>query len=251
MNTVISNNTKIFYRIKKNKGKTLVFLHGVGRNYTSWKHFYKHFEGLNYTTITPDLRGCGNSRTNKISMQSYAKDLNKILEKEKIKKVILVGHCLGTSIAIKFNELFPDKVDKMFLMGIFTKKTIKFYPIIRSLNNLAYYSIAFLHLLGIKRKKFIHIDYSKYQNEPLLFFPLIDFKGVSVYNWLLSVKVLLDYNPSLNIKANHINIFAGKDYFVKHKGIKNSKVIKELDHVMVIRKPKVLFETLENYIKNG
>ncbi len=110
--------TSIFYRIvrKKRKKHALVFLHGTGGNWTIWKKELEFFEKLGYTTLAIDFRGHGLSDIDlpeqKFSFQRFVKDVKKILDAEKIKEYVFVGHSLGGGAAIIYCELYHKRRPK-------------------------------------------------------------------------------------------------------------------------------------------
>lgn len=99
--------TKIFYEIRDNKGKkeTIIFLHGLGGNMRAWDEQVLFFQNKGYRTITFDLRGHGLSdrpkNINDYALDNFAKDILFFLKIYKIKKFVLIGHCLGGAVALK------------------------------------------------------------------------------------------------------------------------------------------------------
>ncbi|MAG60938.1 hypothetical protein CL619_04080 [archaeon] len=123
MKTVKSfDGTKIaYYKRQGNKEKpTLVFLHGVGGNYTTWNKELEFFEKKKYPCIAVDLRGHGESDVpdefEKYSTEAFAKDLDVILDKEKIESFVLIGHSLGGCIALTFHLLSKKSAEAITLI---------------------------------------------------------------------------------------------------------------------------------------
>ena len=99
--------TKIHYLYHQGKNKqTLVFLHGVGGNWTVWKKEIKFFQKKGYSTLAVDLRGHGKSDApeefKKYQLPYFARDINEIIKKEGIDKFTLIGHSLGGCISIVY-----------------------------------------------------------------------------------------------------------------------------------------------------
>lgn len=71
--------------------------------------------------ITFDLRGHGLSdRPSGVKdylLERHAEDILKIIEQEKLKRVVLVGHCLGSMVAATFAALHPERVEKLILIN--------------------------------------------------------------------------------------------------------------------------------------
>lgn len=72
-----------------------------------------------YFVIIPDFPGWGKSPRLKIGMtiENYAKFYHLLLENLGINKVTLLGHCMGTSIAIIYTLAYSQSIDKVFLVS--------------------------------------------------------------------------------------------------------------------------------------
>ena len=85
------------------KGKpTLFFIHGsyIDKNY--WKNQFSFFS-KKYRVIALDLAGHGNSTHNRTdwSIQNFGSDINQIIKKLALKKVIIIGHSVGADIMLE------------------------------------------------------------------------------------------------------------------------------------------------------
>ncbi len=99
--------TRVFYTYKKGtKPITLVFLHGVGSNWTIWKKEMQYFHQKGYPTLGIDMRGHGKSdapfKFEKYQLNYFSRDVHYILHKEKIARFVLIGHSLGGCVAINY-----------------------------------------------------------------------------------------------------------------------------------------------------
>ena len=100
------DNAQIFYISLPGERKkpTLVFVHSIGANWTVWKTEISYFHRLGYPCIAFDLRSHGLSEvvtsTEAYSFPNFSHDLRKILDAEKVKKFILMGHSFGGGVAI-------------------------------------------------------------------------------------------------------------------------------------------------------
>lgn len=104
--------------IEKGKGKTILFIHGLGGNLSHWEKSVKELSAT-YQCIAIDLPGYGYSdkqidTKGKDQLQFYADVISEFLHKKKIKKVILAGHSMGGQIAI-ITSLQNKKVKKLIL----------------------------------------------------------------------------------------------------------------------------------------
>ncbi len=110
------DNAQIFYISLPGERKkpTLVFVHSIGANWTVWKTEISYFHRLGYPCIAFDLRSHGLSEvvtsTEAYSFPNFSHDLRKILDAEKVKKFILMGHSFGGGVAITYCGLYPKKL---------------------------------------------------------------------------------------------------------------------------------------------
>lgn len=111
--TIEFKGTQCFYRTE-GKGKAVMLVHGFVEEGSMWNGTLQALS-KNYKVIAPDLPGFGQSSmiNSKLSMETYAELLHKILEKEKVKQCILIGHSMGGYAALYFAENHPS-----FLKGL-------------------------------------------------------------------------------------------------------------------------------------
>ncbi len=110
-----------YHRQRGHKDKpTILFLHGVGGNYTTWNNELSFFKKKGFPCIAVDLRGHGQSDApddfQKYSIESFAKDIEFVIEAEKVHSFILVGHSLGAGIASTFHMVTNRKADAVALI---------------------------------------------------------------------------------------------------------------------------------------
>lgn len=108
------------YRKINSSKPTLVFLHGLGANITEWKKTCAFARKKGYTTLAIDLRGHGLSSTPEdyqfYALEHFATDLKTILNTLNIKKLILVGHSFGGSVAIVYCTKYLDSSLKAMIL---------------------------------------------------------------------------------------------------------------------------------------
>jgi len=100
-----------YYDIGSHKSKNaLIFIHGWTCNADFWKDSYNAFP--KYRVIAIDLPGHGQSDKPKVdyTMEYFARSIEAVMKKAKIKQAVLVGHSMGTPVARQFYRLYPDKV---------------------------------------------------------------------------------------------------------------------------------------------
>lgn len=98
-----------YYDIGGKSKNALVFIHGWTCSADFWKENYNAFPG--YRVIALDLIGHGQSdKPNAVySMEYFAKSVEAVLKKAKVKKAVLAGHSMGTPVARQFYRLYPDQ----------------------------------------------------------------------------------------------------------------------------------------------
>ncbi len=97
--SIIRDNAVIDYTIHGNGGNTLLFVHDIFMDQTSWEAQVANFSP-DYTVVTIDLPGHGNSGRERSlwSMEGFAYDVNTVVRQLKLKNVILIGHGLGADV---------------------------------------------------------------------------------------------------------------------------------------------------------
>jgi sigma-B regulation protein RsbQ len=98
--------------------KTLVLVHGWTCDETSWAanvpELSKH-----YRVITLDLPGHGKSgspKDGKITMDLFARAVEAVRAEQKVDKIILVGHSMGTPVIRQYGHLYPQHVAALVLV---------------------------------------------------------------------------------------------------------------------------------------
>lgn len=115
------NNIFYFKEIPDPSRPTLVFLHGLSANHTTWDTATKHFRAQGYNTLSLDIRGHGFSdktrKRNLYRFPVFTADLRAIIEKEKLTKLILVGYSFGGTVALEYASLYPQGVEALALIS--------------------------------------------------------------------------------------------------------------------------------------
>jgi pimeloyl-ACP methyl ester carboxylesterase len=97
--------------------QSLVFIHGSGGNHSIWSHQYGPLR-KNYNIIAVNLPGHGHSGGNgENDVRNYCKWIKKILDVFNLKKAVLVGHSLGSAIALQFAIDYSEKLEGIVCMG--------------------------------------------------------------------------------------------------------------------------------------
>ena len=94
---------------------TLILVHGALDHARSWDWTARAL-ARDFHVVVPDLRGHGDSAWSAegtYSMADFVYDLAQLVDLVSRDKVILVGHSLGGSIALRYAGLFPERVERL------------------------------------------------------------------------------------------------------------------------------------------
>ncbi|WP_235738939.1 alpha/beta fold hydrolase [Nocardioides alcanivorans] len=104
--------------VKAGSGPALLLVHGLGCDHTTWAPVV---EGLarNHTVIAPDLLGHGLSDKPRAdySIAAYANGMRDLLSVLDIESATVVGHSLGGGVAMQFAYQFPERTERLVLVG--------------------------------------------------------------------------------------------------------------------------------------
>ena len=97
----------------------VVFLHGAGFDHSMWALFSRWFSHHGYSVLAPDLPGHGRSKGQPIpSIAAMADWTIKLIDAAGAKKAGLVGHSMGSLIALDAAARYPDRISALSLIGV-------------------------------------------------------------------------------------------------------------------------------------
>lgn len=104
--------------VKVGSGPALLLLHGLGCDHATWMPV---IDGLarRYTVIAPDLLGHGASDKPRAdySVGGFANGMRDLLTVLGIDKATVVGHSFGGGVAMQFGYQFPERTERLVLVG--------------------------------------------------------------------------------------------------------------------------------------
>ncbi len=132
LKSVISfDGTKIYYKIIKKGQPYLMLIHGVGSSSKIWEEEIKILSKAGFSLIAPDLRGHGISdkpqHRDAYFLHHFAHDIEHILRKEKINKIVPIGYSFGGVVSILYYNIYPHRINSMVLISTSYKMPIKLY----------------------------------------------------------------------------------------------------------------------------
>lgn len=220
------------------KKPTIVFLHGLSANHSTWNMITKKLNGLGYNTLTIDLRGHGYSDKTKTEalydLKNFSEDIKLILRQEKLDKIILAGYSFGGSIALDFSSSHHELISGLILISANHKNPLSYNSFKYSTPlAVAFLKIASFIMLWQKRKKYFY-----YHPERIGGYWRSTWQGLktmpwSINGWMLLQMVMLDLSEKINrIKAPILIIYSKNDPFLSEKEIE--EIIGQVPHAKVI-----------------
>jgi pimeloyl-ACP methyl ester carboxylesterase len=227
----------------------IIILHGWNLDGEKFRPLVQVLEKCNFRTYAPDLPGFGSRRQlrNSYTLENYVNFLEDFNLKNKLNKIILIGHSFGGRVAIKYSAIHPENIKLLVLTGV------PGYVPVKKIKIVVFYLLS-------KIGKFIFN------------FPIICNYSTFFRNLLYRVARASDYNnsqgflretfinvirenletPMKNIRVPTILIWGENDKTVPvfiaekmHKTIEKSKlkIIKYENHKVPYKSPKHFFDS--------
>jgi pimeloyl-ACP methyl ester carboxylesterase len=103
---------------RSGEGPLLVLLHGIASTADTWSPVVAGL-AAQHTVIAPDLLGHGHSAKPRgdYSLGAYASGVRDLVAALGYDRATVVGHSLGGGIAMQFAYQFPERVERLVLIG--------------------------------------------------------------------------------------------------------------------------------------
>lgn len=193
--------------------RTLVLLHGLASNSSRWSEF----AGTTALThswdlLRLDLRGQGGSVfRGRAGMDEWCGDLAAILEAENCGPALLIGHCLGANLALRFAAREPRRVAGLVLIEPMLRRALRGglrrTLLLRPLVLLAALLVRALNALGLYRRHLATVDLEALDRrtraagaEALKEYasPLADLRSMPLAAYLQGLAAVTDAQPDLS-----------------------------------------------------
>jgi pimeloyl-ACP methyl ester carboxylesterase len=104
--------------VRAGRGPPMLLLHGIGNSAQTWAGVLDRL-AAHHTVIAPDLLGHGSSDKPRAdySIAAYANGMRDLLTVLDVERATVVGHSLGGGIAMQFAYQFPERVERLVLVG--------------------------------------------------------------------------------------------------------------------------------------
>jgi pimeloyl-ACP methyl ester carboxylesterase len=100
------------------KAPAVVFIHGAAFDHSVWQWQSRHLANHGYTVLAPDLPAHGKSPgAPRVSIADMADWVAALVDAAALDKVALVGHSMGSLVALETVLRHPAKVEKLALVG--------------------------------------------------------------------------------------------------------------------------------------
>ena len=128
--TSAGDGTRLFWGVRGD-GPAVVLNDGIGCDGFAWKFLQPHL-ARSHQTVHWHYRAHGRSGLPvdpaRIDLPAHARDLLSVLDAQEIESAVLVGHSMGTQVALEAYRLAPDRVRGLVLMcGSYGKVTATFH----------------------------------------------------------------------------------------------------------------------------
>jgi pimeloyl-ACP methyl ester carboxylesterase len=101
--------------------QTVMLLHGLSSNHTTWLTFMETLATFGIRSIAPDLRGHGFSEKSKqktwYTFPVFAEDIHRIADEEHLQKFDVVGYSFGGYIALAYAAEHPETLRSLSLVS--------------------------------------------------------------------------------------------------------------------------------------
>jgi pimeloyl-ACP methyl ester carboxylesterase len=101
------------------KSPAVVFIHGAAFDHSVWQWQSRYFANHGYTVLAPDLPAHGKSPgAPRQSIGDMADWVAALVEAAALKEVALVGHSMGSLVALETALRHPARVSRLALVGV-------------------------------------------------------------------------------------------------------------------------------------
>lgn len=99
--------------------ETVVFIHGVGQDHTVWVLPMRYFARHGRNVVAVDLPGHGRSEGPPLeSIEAMADWVIQILDELSVERAALVGHSMGSLVALDAAGRFPERVRSLVMVAV-------------------------------------------------------------------------------------------------------------------------------------
>lgn len=105
--------------------RAVVLIHGAGMDHAAWRYQTRRLAALGLCPIAPDLPGHGESAGKPLSgIEELGSWLCMLIDRLGIARVDLVGHSMGSLVALEAYRSHPELVDRLVLISTTDRMTV-------------------------------------------------------------------------------------------------------------------------------
>lgn len=228
---------------------TVVFLHGLSSNHTTWLNAMEALRARGVNSIALDLRGHGHSdKTREFSryaLSVLSEDLKKVAEAEGLSRFILVGYSFGGSVAIEYALAYPESVAGLFLVSTNYVSPFRYRGLGFLLPAASLLLASLAHLLVWQRRT----SFRYYQHGASVGYWHSVWDGwhtvpLSINFWMLREAVTADFKERIaRISAPTLLMWGPKDWFITRREVDDMATLIPRARVVVSKNPSHFIAT--------
>ena len=97
---------------------SVVFIHGAANDHSVWALQSRYFAYHGWNALALDLPGHGASNGKPhAAVGAMADWISELLDELKLERVVLVGHSMGSLVALETAARYPEKISKLVMVG--------------------------------------------------------------------------------------------------------------------------------------
>lgn len=98
--------------------RAVILIHGAGMDHTAWRYQTRRLAALGLNPIAPDLPGHGGSAGKpQAAIEDMGNWVGMLIDRLGIERVALVGHSMGSFVALEMYRARADLVDRLVLIA--------------------------------------------------------------------------------------------------------------------------------------
>lgn len=249
---------KIYYKLLRQGLPWLVFLHGGTGSMSAMFLQERFFSKKKFSLLFIDLRGHGYSDRGSGSeffrIDNCAADIDAVLEKLKIGKTTIIGHCFGSFVAQQFAKDYPKKVQKLILINSATR--IVKLGVFKAILDVFFMLVKLIPYDG----RMGHGDYSRIINtfdiSPKRFLTDVKYCGIETYSQVMLASLNFT-SPLEGFVKPTLLVHGKKDILVPAKrSVELSKLLRkdvlvllETNHVSVLNDAEGVNRAILDFVK--
>lgn len=206
---------------------TVVLLHGLSSNHTTWEGVMKKLAEEKINTIALDLRGHGYSDKRRqrslYALPIMSEDVRAVMRQENIETIHVVGYSWGGYIGMDFAQRFPDQIKSLILVstGYTNPFAYTIVPFMGLVGNMLLNVLGYL-LIWQKRKEYHYFKPNEARGYWDSTFTGLATMPLSINFWMLAEVLKINFRNALpRIAAPTLILYGEHDAFISRKEIRD------------------------------